>query len=341
LDALRVLLVAALVAGGWASAWGAGTTLDRVRAAGELVCGVNVEVGDYSRSDDHGAREAFDKDLCRAVGVAILGPSAKVAVKKFPDDVASVAALRAGTVDLLPSATLDFTHTTQSGVGFSGVMLWDGVGFLVPIGSGVQRAEDLSGKKICLLAETEVEESVRASFLRKGLKYVPFPYQEEGEMEAGFVTGGCAAIAGDLTRLAMTRMGFGELGPKYRVLGDVISKDPLAMAYRRETDGGFGEIVDWVREVLVGAEEMGIGSATVRAQGGRAEWDTEVRRMVGKTHDLGARLGLRDGWAVDVIGAVGNYGEVYERGLGSGMGLARGRNRTVEEGGWMVGMALK
>ena len=308
-----------------------------------MVCGVNVEVGDYSRSDDHGAREAFDKDLCRAVGVAILGASAKVVVKNFPDDVASVAALRAGNVDLLPTSTLDFTHATQSGVGFSGVVLWDGVGFMVPVASGVKRAEDLSGKKICLLAETEVEESVRAHFLRNGLKYVPFPYQEEGEMEAGFVTGGCAAIAGDLTRLGMTRIGFGEIGPKYRVLGDVISKDPLAMSYRREADGGFGEIVDWVREVMVGAEEMGIGASTVDTQGSAVEWDTNVRRLLGKTHELGARLGLRDGWAVDVIGTVGNYGEVYERDLGvkSEMGLERGRNRTVEDGGWMVGIPVK
>jgi general L-amino acid transport system substrate-binding protein len=339
---LRAFLFAALV-GCCASTWGAGTTLDRVRASGELVCGVNVEVGDYSRSDDHGAREAFDRDLCRAVGVAILGPAAKVMMKNFPDDVASVAALRKGNVDLLPSSTLDFTHATQSGIGFSGIVLWDGVGFMVPVASGVKRVEDLGGRKICLLAETEVEESVRAYFLRRGLKYVPFPYQEEGEMEAGFVTGGCAAIAGDLTRLGMTRIGFGEIGPNYRVLGDVISKDPLAMAYRREADGRFGEIVDWVREVMVGAEEMGIDSGSVKAQTSVAEWDTDVRRLLGKTHELGSQLGLRDGWAVDVIGTVGNYSELYERDLGvkSEMGLQRGRNRTVEDGGWMVSLPIK
>ncbi len=340
---MRALLAAVLVWGGWLSASGAGTTLEHVRAAKELVCGVNVEVDDYSRSDDHGAREEFDRDLCRAVAVAILGPSAKVSFKSFPDDETSVAALREATVDLLPTATLDFTHATGSSVAFSGVVLWDGAGFMVPIASGVKRVEDLSGKKICLLGETEVEESVRAYFLRKRLKYLPFPYQEEGEMEAGFVTGGCAAIAGDRTRLGMTRIGFGKIAPKYRILEEVISKDPLAMAYRREADGTFGEIVNWVREAMVGAEEIGISSDSVKAPGSSVEWDTEVRRLVGKTHELGARLGLRDGWAVDVIGAVGNYGEVYERDLGvrSEMGLDHGRNRTVVDGGWMVGLPLK
>ena len=72
------------------------STLGRVRAAKALVCGVNLEVGDYSRSDDHGAREDFDRDICRAVAVAILGADAKVVVKEFPDDSTGMAALVAG-----------------------------------------------------------------------------------------------------------------------------------------------------------------------------------------------------------------------------------------------------
>src|SRR5665213_333035 len=80
----------------------AGTTLERVRQSGTLRCGINRETPEYSTSDDHGARVAFDTDICRAVAVAIAGPKAKVAITSFDDDVTSMAGLRGGKVDLLP-----------------------------------------------------------------------------------------------------------------------------------------------------------------------------------------------------------------------------------------------
>ncbi len=63
---------------------GAGQTLERVRTAKALVCGVNSEEGDYSRSDDHGRRDAFERDLCKAVAVAVLGADAKTVVPLKP-----------------------------------------------------------------------------------------------------------------------------------------------------------------------------------------------------------------------------------------------------------------
>jgi general L-amino acid transport system substrate-binding protein len=316
-------------------------TLDRVRTAKKLVCGVNAEEGEYSRTDDHGTREAFDRDLCKAVAVAILGVGAKTEVKLFPDDVEAVAALKAGAVDLLPTTTLDFTHATERGVGFSGVVLWDGVGFMVPIASGARRVEELAGKKTCVLAETEVEETVKTWVRGSGVALNVFPFTEEGEMEAAFVTGTCPVLAGDLTRLASTRVGFGEIAGKFKILPGAVSKDPLAAAYLPGNDERFGRIVDWVVQVLVGAEGMGVTQA--RPVGNGVEWDLNERRLAGKTHDLGARLGLADDWAVRVLEAVGNYGEIYERDLGvrTEMGLERGWNRLARDGGLMVGLPLK
>ena len=240
-------------------------------------------------------------------------------------------------MDLLPTLTLDFSHATGTGIGFSRVVLWDGVGFLVPVAGGVKRAEELAGKRVCLLDGTEVEESVVAWFRRKGLAYDPFPFQEEGEMEAAFVTGGCAAIAGDGTRLAATRVGFGEIAGRFRVLAEVISKDPLGAAYARG-DVAFGEIVDWVMEVLVAAEEIGVTSASVKKAGQAEERDVTVRRLIGKTHELGARLGLADDWAAQVVGAVGNNGEIFARDLGARVADGDGAGvEPVGTGWWFRG----
>ncbi len=142
----------------------------------------------YSTADDHGGREKFDEDLCRAVAVAVLGEHARVRVVEFPDDRSSMDALTSDAVDMVPTLSDDFTHSVGTHLEFTRPVLWDGVGFLVLGSSPVTRVRQLSGKKICFIAETTVEESVRSWFAREYLDFVPFPFQEEGEMEAAFAT---------------------------------------------------------------------------------------------------------------------------------------------------------
>jgi len=322
------------------------STLERVRAAGVLGCGIDQEEPEYSTADDHGGREAFDEDLCRAVAVAVLGEHARVRVVNYPDDRAAMAALKAGAVDMVPTLSDDFTHSVGTHLEFTRPVLWDGVGFLVLGSSPAMRARQLSGKKICFIAETAVEEGVRAWFAHEHLEFVPFSFQEEGEMEAAFATGNCGALAGDRTRLAGTRDLLAQHGKSARLLPEMISKDPLAAAVR-DDDPQWASIVKWVTEALVQAEESGVtkanaGSmraATAKASGG----DPVLWFLLGGSHQIGSGLGLEDDWVVRVIEATGNYGEMYERDLGSGsvLKLPRGENALREHGGLMVALPPK
>jgi general L-amino acid transport system substrate-binding protein len=322
------------------------STLARVRVAGELSCGIDQEEPEYSTSDDHGSREAFDKDLCEAVAVAVLGENARVRVVEYPDDLTSMEALRTGAVDMVPTLSDDFTHSVGTHLAFTSPVLWDGVGFLVPGVSPAMKARQLSGKKICFIAETGVEESVRSWFAHEHLDYVPFPFQEEGEMEAAFATGNCGALAGDRTRLAGTRALLAEHGKPTRLLPEMISKDPLAAAVR-DDDPQWASIVKWVMEALIQAEESGLTRANVesmRAGAAKASGGEPVLWfLLGGSHQVGSGLGLNDDWVVRVIEATGNFGEIYERNLGSGsaLKLPRGENRLVERGGLMIALPLR
>jgi general L-amino acid transport system substrate-binding protein len=131
---------------------------------------------------------------------------------------------------MVATLSADFTHAVGTHLAFTRPVLWDGVGFLAPTGSPLRRRAQLSGKKICFIAETAVEESVRAWFAREHLEFVPFPFQEEGEMQAAFATGNCGALAGDRTRLAQNRAALERHGRQVRLLPETISKDPLAPA---------------------------------------------------------------------------------------------------------------
>jgi general L-amino acid transport system substrate-binding protein len=310
------------------------TTLARVRAAGVLRCGIDQEEAEYTNSDDHGNREAFDADLCRAVAVAALGKSTPVKTTYYPDDSTAMQGLSGGDVEMVATLTDDFTHGVGTHIAFTRPVLWDGVGFLVPEVSPATQARQLSGKKICFLAETTIEESVRAWFAREHLDFVPFPFQEEGEMEAAFATDNCGALAGDRTRLAETRAALAQHGKRPRLLPECISKDPLAAAVRAD-DPQWATIVSWVMEALVQAEESGVTRANVLAMRTHADSEPALRFLLGSSHEIGSALGLDNDWVVHVIETTGNYGEIYERDLGSAstMKLPRGENNLRKDGG--------
>jgi general L-amino acid transport system substrate-binding protein len=319
-------------------------TLARVRAAGLLRCGIDIEEAEYSTTDENGNRASFDADLCRAVAIAVLGADARVAASRYPDDAAAIAALNAGEVDMVPTLPDDFMHATTMHLAFTRPVLWDGVGFLLLSSSPVRRARQLSGKKICFLAETQVEDSTRAWFAREHLDFVPFPFQEEGEMQAAFSTGNCGALAGDRTRLAETRATMKLHDKSTRLVPQSISRDPLAAAVR-DDDRQWFLIVNWVIEGLLEAEQSGITQRNVLdLQSRQAEQsDPERRFLLGASHQVGSALGLGDDWVVRVIQATGNYGEIYQRTLGSGspMKLPRGDNRLNRDGGAMLALPPK
>jgi general L-amino acid transport system substrate-binding protein len=335
------LALALLLAGNVARAANTGT-LSSVRAAGVLRCGIDQAQAEYSTSDDHGSREAFDFDLCRAVAVAVLGKNAQIRVTHYPDDRTAMQGLSANEVDLAATLSDDFTHTVEMHLQFTRPLLWDGVGFLVFGKNAIANARQLTGKKICFLAETNTEESVRAWFAREHLNFVPFPFQEEGEMEAAFATGNCAALAGDATRLAQTRAALAAHGKLSRLLSDRISKDPLATAVC-DDDPQWALLVTWVMEALVQAEENGVNQSNAQTLQAHSANDPVLRFLLGASRQIGPALGLEDDWVVRVIEATGNYGEIYERDLGSlsPLKLPRGENNLRQHGGEITALPLK
>ncbi len=314
-------------------------TLARVKAAGRLSCGVNREEPEYSNLDAHGNRALFDIDLCKATAIAVLGPNARFDVTPFPDEITSLKALESGTVDMVATATPSMTSATALHLSFGRTMLFDFQGLMVNTAMGVHAVGDLAGKKICYLAETSIEVNLVSAMSQRKIKFIPFPFQEEGEMEAAFLTNNCAALSADVTQLAYERIAFRAKGLDYEILPDVLAKDPLASA-TRTADPQWSTLVSSVGELLVQAEESGITSSKVDAM--RSDSDSFLRRLLGSNPGLGRPLGLDDDWGSRTIRGVGNYGEIFSRDLGTGtpMRLLRGPNRLWTENGLMIAAPL-
>jgi 8-oxo-dGTP pyrophosphatase MutT (NUDIX family) len=78
------------------------------------------------------------------------------------------------------------------------------------------------------------------------------------------------------------------------------------------------------------SEELGITAANIDSFA--TSTNPDVQRFLGRSGDLGQMLGLPNNWTVNVIKAVGNYGEIWERNM-TPIGFPRGPNNLWNNGG--------
>ena len=284
-------------------------TLAHVRQTKTLTCAIDQAPPEESLDDLHGPRIAFDLELCHVVALAA-GPDIRVQPVLITDELTAMEALKTGRADLVPTLSLDRTHTVDAGITMGPPILLDGTALLAP--NAITTAAQLSGRKVCFLAETETETALRTWFRLHGLDLLPYPFSEEGEMQAAFTSGNCAAIAADRTRLAAVLEAIGPPAIRFHVLPETLAADPLAPA-TRAADPAWSRIVLWAYELLLNAQRQDVGQTNLK------QWmhsaDAGMERLLGQTHELGSSLGLDDTWPTRVLSTVGNYGELLKRTL--------------------------
>ncbi len=74
-----------------------------------------------------------------------------------------------------------------------------------------------------------------------------------------------------------------------------------------------------------------------------ASQECSVQRLLGITKGYASKLKLSDDWAFNVIRAVGNYGEIYDRDMGSHspLKIPRGPNELTIHGGLLYPLPLR
>ena len=171
------------------------------------------------------------------------------------------------------------------------------------------------------------------TFEKRGIPYTPVVVNSQEELVASLRAKKCQACTAERSVLAALRAAAPEGEKRVNILPGEISKEPLSPAVRR-VDDDWTTLVRWVLFALIEAEERGVTSATVRALQ-RETADPELRWFLNSCGQRGKSLGLKPDWVADVIAAVGNYGEIHERNLGSGsiLKLERGLNRLWKDGG--------
>src|SRR3954454_10669296 len=338
--ASRIALILALAFGlGLAPAW-AGPTLDKIKQAGTLVCGVNTGLAGFGQPDSQGRYSGFDIDICKAIAAAVLGGPEKV--KYVPLTAQQrFTALQSGEIDVMSrNTTYTLQRDAELGFNFAPVVFYDGQGFMVTKKLGVKSAKELNGATICVQPGTTTELNLADYFRANNMQFKPLVVEKLDELVSAYLSGRCDALTTDRSGLAGIRTGRTPNPDEHVILPETISKEPLAPAVR-QGDNQWDDIVRWVVYALIAAEEKGITAQNVDEKA-KSE-DPDVKRMLGTTPGMGKALGLDEKRAYNAIKAVGNYGEIFERNVGekSPLKLDRGLNALWTHEGLMYAIPIR
>jgi general L-amino acid transport system substrate-binding protein len=315
--------------------------LDEIIDRGILRCGVNNTVPGFGFETAEGTIEGFDIDFCKAYAAAVFNtdnPEEGTHYELIPVDAdARFNALRAGEFDVLTrNTTWTSSRDGAEGVSFAHPNFYDGQAMLAPereFGS----LEELDGANICVSAGTTTELNLADYFSARNLTFEPVVLEDYEVIFEAFRQGRCDAVTGDRSALQGLLPIWEEDVPNLVIFDDVMSKEPLAPAVLDGDDRWF-DVVNVVTNGIILAEELGIDSRNIDQEGQRPS-DPFIGALLGVFVEEGEELiefdpgvGIEPTFMQNVIRAVGNYSEIFERHL-TPLGHERGINALWTEGG--------
>jgi general L-amino acid transport system substrate-binding protein len=316
-------------------------TLDTVKSRGTVKCGVAPNIPGFAYTGADGSFQGFDVAICQAVAAAALGDAKKVEVVPLsPRD--AFASLQTGVVDLLAHRfTMTYNRNAgKEGFDFPLIFYYDGQGFMVRKSAGVKSAKELGGASICVAQGTTTEKNIADYFRSQNLQVQTVTFADLDEARRAYDEGRCDAWSNDRSNLAARGQGL-KSPDEHVVLPETISKETSGPIVRKD-DPLWGDLVRWTLFTMINSEELGVSSQNVdQAKAGSD--NPEVRRMLGAEDNASQKLGLEPSWGYNVIKQVGNYGEIFDRNLGSNskLKLDRGANALWNKGGRLFAPPLR
>lgn len=108
--------------------------LEKVKARGKLICGVNGKLPGFSYVDEKGVWSGLDVDYCRAIAAAVLGDAKAVDYKPLLAKD-RFTAIQTGEVDILMrNTTRTLSREISPNIAFAPTTFFDGQGIMLRIG---------------------------------------------------------------------------------------------------------------------------------------------------------------------------------------------------------------
>ena len=309
-------------------------TLEEVQNRGYVRCAIgNRPVGD-TRIGETGY-EGFFPEFCRNVAVALFND--RNAVQLSPMLIRhGLQSISQGDVDIYVSnVTWTFSRDMELGLTPAAVLYYDGQGFMSHAGVVTGPLKEQEQARICVSRSTTTIANLQDYIAVNKLNWEVLPFESSEGRNDAFFSRQCDLLTTDALVLASLRATAVDDPSNYLLHQEIISKEPL-VAYVKNDDMVWGNLVRWTVNATILAEEKGITQSNYRSF--LTSNDPSVRRLLGVEATEGTQsIGLDPLWARNIIAGSGNYGEIFDRYLGkdSAIGVERGANKLWSAGGLM------
>ncbi|MEE6161079.1 transporter substrate-binding domain-containing protein [Cylindrospermopsis raciborskii DSH] len=298
----------------------------------------------FAEIDSQGQYKGFDVDLSKAIAAAVFGDPSKVEYTQqaFANSFANTAN---GLVDVSAAGyTGNLMRDAGLGVDYSPVYIHTGQGILTRKDSGITGIATLNGSTIGALTTVTAIENLSDLTKKFGSTIIITPFDDKNKMYAAYEKGEIDAVYNDKTLLAGIIPTLSD-PQAHEILPETFSKEPLTLILD-ENQSDWADVVRWVMNSLVQAEEYGITSTNIddiiaknRDNDPNNNSIKEIQAFLGLQGNPGASLGLSSDFVVKMIKAVGNYGEIYARNFDTNI-LPREKNDLYHFSGLQYALPL-
>ena len=263
-------------------------TLDRVRQSGAVHCGAAARAG-FADAVDDGRIGGLAVDLCRALTIAVLGPTGRTEFHIY-DSAHDYDAVRDGTDDVA-----FLTADAVSEQGLAPMIIAGPPVFVTELTVMTQprRPGTLDEATVCFMAGSPAHQALEAWVTRTRTVIGRIGFQEISEMQDAYDSGRCDAMADEATELAEFRAD--APGRAGAAILPALGVMPV-FAGTNTADGAWAGLVGWAMAAIVQSEPK------------PNPWRGDAP---------GIKIaGLRPNWVSDTAAAIGTYTDMLSRNVG-------------------------
>lgn len=303
-----------------------------IKTKGIVRCGSDLSTKTYAYKDESGYWRGIDADFCRLFSTAIFGRSDRfemVDVKSY--SVAS--AIVGNKIDIMlgnvpGTATRDVSsRATQAELLYYARQM-----LLAKKVENATSMEDYKGKMVCAVIDSEDLFNLQEYNEKYNLEFKTLLFRDAPHAKEAFLINRCDLLTGSEMYLKSIYEKMANDNIQIDLLPEIIANKPV-YAQVDKNNQTLRIAVKWIINATILAERKGISSKNVDIFIGVK--DASTRNLLGITPQLWNKFQLQPEWVKTAIKELGNYGEIYERNLGSlsDFGIERDKNRLIEDGG--------
>ena len=319
-----------------------GSKLITVLERGSLLCsGHNGSFLGFAEVDDSGNWKGVDIDLCRALAAGLFG-SSEGNLEIVPISWAQRwPTLQSGDIDVVIKVSgWTQSRDTELNLAYSRPYFIGAFQTMARVELGAEDMTGLAGGTVCVAAGTSTERATATYLETKGIEAEMLTFENGDELRNAYFEGRCDGLVEWAPSLAAGRADAPDGAEAHVILPDVIALEAEGIIVP-EGDPDWLDVQNWMLSSLWFAEMEGITSENIDEFRDNPPSST-IGTFLGVNPGYGARLGLPDDWAYNMIKEVGNFAEIYERNIGSGSpyNLPRGINNLYSNGGVFYPMII-